>query len=221
MFCSLWPRRSVARALPASLSRAFFLRLTPRPPTRLSCAGELVCFASECCCIGGGAAGDKFFECFHHADQCHAGTGTYVILKSSMVLVPRTRFCPVSLPAPPVEPPCILLIPSKLLYLKLGVDADDACSTYLGQVLVIREQHVCQWGSPYLDAYGEEDQDLRRGRPLYLNRSVSCSLSLPTPSLSLSVSCMLYLMCLSVCACTCTCASSVSAVQVLLAASPA
>ena len=132
MFCSLWPRRSVARALPASLSRAFFLRLTPRPPTRLSCAGELVCFASECCCIGGGAAGDKFFECFHHADQCHAGTGTYVILKSSMVLVPRTRFCPVSLPAPPVEPPCILLIPSKLLYLKLGVDADDACSTYLG-----------------------------------------------------------------------------------------
>ena len=43
---------------------------------------------------------------------------------------------------------------------------------YGGQVLVIRERHWCQWGSPYLDAYGEEDQDLRRGRPLYLNRSV-------------------------------------------------
>ena len=43
---------------------------------------------------------------------------------------------------------------------------------YGGQVLVIREMHWCQWGSPYLDAYGEEDQDLRRGRPLYLNRSV-------------------------------------------------
>jgi len=96
-------------------------QLVPHRPALCLICGELVCFASECCCIGGGAAGDKFYECFHHADQCHAGTGTYVILKSSMVLV-------------------------------------------------IREQHVCQWGSPYLDAYGEEDQDLRRGRPLYLNR---------------------------------------------------
>jgi hypothetical protein len=39
---------------------------------------------------------------------------------------------------------------------------------------VIREMHWCLWGSPYLDAYGEEDQDLRRGRPLYLNRYHLC-----------------------------------------------
>ena len=36
-------------------------------------------------------------------------------------------------------------------------------------VFVIRNMHCCYWGSPYLDAYGEEDQDLRRGRPLHLN----------------------------------------------------
>ena len=45
--------------------------------------GELVCFASDCCIRQ--ESGDKLFECFSHADRCHAGTGTYVILKSSMV----------------------------------------------------------------------------------------------------------------------------------------
>ena len=45
--------------------------------------GELVCFASDCCIRE--ESGDKLFECFSHADRCHAGTGTYVILKSSMV----------------------------------------------------------------------------------------------------------------------------------------
>lgn len=37
-------------------------------------------------------------------------------------------------------------------------------------VLLIRETHWCIWGSPYLDAYGEEDPELKRGRPLHLNR---------------------------------------------------
>lgn len=35
--------------------------------------------------------------------------------------------------------------------------------------LVIREERVCLWGSVYLDAFGEEDKDLRRGKPLYLS----------------------------------------------------
>ncbi len=39
------------------------------------------------------------------------------------------------------------------------------------QVLLIRETRWGIWGSPYLDAYGEEDPELKRGRPLYLNRS--------------------------------------------------
>jgi hypothetical protein len=57
-------------------------------PCGIRILGELVCFASECCSSNAGLAGDKIFECFAHADQCHAGTGTYVILKSSMVSKP-------------------------------------------------------------------------------------------------------------------------------------
>ncbi|VDL86792.1 unnamed protein product [Schistocephalus solidus] len=28
---------------------------------------------------------------------------------------------------------------------------------------------ICEWGSIYLDVYGEEDLDLKRGKPLFLN----------------------------------------------------
>jgi hypothetical protein len=70
------------------------------------CAGELVCFASDCCCIGGEAGSTKLFECFHHADQCHAGTGTYVILKSSMVL--RTC-CSIASYLIPIPHACIII----------------------------------------------------------------------------------------------------------------
>ncbi|XP_017759565.1 PREDICTED: E3 ubiquitin-protein ligase UBR3 isoform X2 [Eufriesea mexicana] len=40
-------------------------------------------------------------------------------------------------------------------------------STY---IVVIRGQRVCLWGSLYLDDFQEEDRDLKRGRPLYLNQ---------------------------------------------------
>ncbi|CAM1322004.1 UBR3 (predicted) [Pycnogonum litorale] len=35
-------------------------------------------------------------------------------------------------------------------------------------VIVIRDKRACIWGSVYLDSYGEEDRDLKRGKPLYL-----------------------------------------------------
>lgn len=35
--------------------------------------------------------------------------------------------------------------------------------------LIIRDERVCLWGSVYLDSFGEEDRDLRRGKPLYLS----------------------------------------------------
>ncbi|RWS04809.1 E3 ubiquitin-protein ligase UBR3-like protein [Dinothrombium tinctorium] len=35
-------------------------------------------------------------------------------------------------------------------------------------IIVIRGKRACVWGSVYLDAYGEEDRDLKRGKPLYL-----------------------------------------------------
>ena len=35
-------------------------------------------------------------------------------------------------------------------------------------IIVIRGKRACGWGSVYLDSYGEEDRDLKRGKPLYL-----------------------------------------------------
>jgi E3 ubiquitin-protein ligase UBR3 len=37
-------------------------------------------------------------------------------------------------------------------------------------VIVIRGKRACVWGSVYLDMHGEEDRDLKRGRPLYLSQ---------------------------------------------------
>jgi len=36
-------------------------------------------------------------------------------------------------------------------------------------IVVIRGKRACIWGSFYLDAFGEEDKDLRRGKPLFLH----------------------------------------------------
>ncbi|KAL8183446.1 UNVERIFIED_CONTAM: E3 ubiquitin-protein ligase ubr3 [Gekko kuhli] len=35
-------------------------------------------------------------------------------------------------------------------------------------IIIIRGHRFCLWGSVYLDAHGEEDRDLRRGKPLYM-----------------------------------------------------
>jgi len=54
----------------------------------------------------------------------------------------------------------------------------NECGCGVGMVLLInnttvqiimRGDRICLWGSPYLDEHGEEDTDLRRGKPLYLN----------------------------------------------------
>jgi len=37
-------------------------------------------------------------------------------------------------------------------------------------VLLIRGERHVQWPSPYLDKYGEEDPQFKRGRPLFLSR---------------------------------------------------
>ncbi|GJQ08909.1 hypothetical protein GpartN1_g700.t1 [Galdieria partita] len=37
-------------------------------------------------------------------------------------------------------------------------------------VLLIRNNRTAIWGSPYLDEFGEEDMELHRGKPLYLNQ---------------------------------------------------
>ncbi|XP_026827990.1 E3 ubiquitin-protein ligase Ubr3 isoform X2 [Ooceraea biroi] len=40
-------------------------------------------------------------------------------------------------------------------------------STY---IIVVRGRRACLWGSLYLDAFEEEDRDLKRGKPLYLSQ---------------------------------------------------
>jgi len=42
-----------------------------------------------------------------------------------------------------------------------------ACNS--STVIVIRGKRACVWGSVYLDHFGEEDRDLKRGKPLYLS----------------------------------------------------
>ncbi|GAB6030597.1 hypothetical protein CHUAL_007458, partial [Chamberlinius hualienensis] len=37
-------------------------------------------------------------------------------------------------------------------------------------IVVIRGKRACLWGSVYLDSFGEEDRDLKRGKPLYLSQ---------------------------------------------------
>uniref|UniRef100_A0A0N8E404 E3 ubiquitin-protein ligase n=1 Tax=Daphnia magna TaxID=35525 RepID=A0A0N8E404_9CRUS len=37
-------------------------------------------------------------------------------------------------------------------------------------IIVIRGKRACLWGSVYLDAFGEEDRELKRGKPLYLSK---------------------------------------------------
>lgn len=36
-------------------------------------------------------------------------------------------------------------------------------------IVVIRGKRACIWGSIYLDSFGEEDKELKRGKPLFLN----------------------------------------------------
>jgi E3 ubiquitin-protein ligase UBR3 len=43
-------------------------------------------------------------------------------------------------------------------------------SINLSTVVVLRGRRACLWGSVYLDTYGEEDRDLKRGRPLFLSK---------------------------------------------------
>nr|XP_018904322.1 PREDICTED: E3 ubiquitin-protein ligase UBR3 isoform X2 [Bemisia tabaci] len=36
-------------------------------------------------------------------------------------------------------------------------------------IIVVRGKRACLWGSVYLDSFGEEDRELKRGKPLYLS----------------------------------------------------
>lgn len=54
-----------------------------------------------------------------------------------------------------------------------SIDCGAGTAMYLvvtsSYVIVIRGKRACLWGSVYLDSFGEEDRELKRGKPLYLS----------------------------------------------------
>eukprot|EP00737_Agarophyton_chilense_P002228 gb/GEZJ01002532.1/.p1 GENE.gb/GEZJ01002532.1/~~gb/GEZJ01002532.1/.p1 ORF type:complete len:1990 (-),score=202.64 gb/GEZJ01002532.1/:1768-7737(-) len=70
----------------------------------------------------------------------------------------------------------VLCGPSEGDVMEIAMHA-DVCGAGIGVFLLLKETKVyilrgdrsVEWGSPYLDAYGEEDASLRRGIPLLLN----------------------------------------------------
>ncbi|GAB1601060.1 E3 ubiquitin-protein ligase UBR3-like [Argonauta hians] len=86
----------------------------PRDPTICLICAEFLCFREACC------EHESVRECVQHSINCGAGTGVFLLVNSSIVVV-------------------------------------------------IRGQRAALWGSVYLDKHGEEDEELRRGKPLYLS----------------------------------------------------
>lgn len=54
-----------------------------------------------------------------------------------------------------------------------SIDCGAGTAMYLvvtsSYIIVIRGKRACLWGSVYLDSFGEEDRELKRGKPLYLS----------------------------------------------------
>jgi len=90
-------------------------KIPDHPAVCLVC-GALVCFQSSCCASSNGE-----YECVKHSIDCGCGTGVFLIISSSAILI-------------------------------------------------IRSERVSIWGSVYLDSFGEEDKDLKRGKPLFLSQ---------------------------------------------------
>eukprot|EP00058_Branchiostoma_floridae_P006509 XP_002591997.1 hypothetical protein BRAFLDRAFT_280642 [Branchiostoma floridae] len=86
----------------------------PKEPALCMVCGELLCMKGGCC------RQQSVMECVQHSISCGAGTGVFLVVNSSTIIV-------------------------------------------------VRGPRACLWGSLYLDSHGEEDRDLRRGRPLYLS----------------------------------------------------
>ncbi|KAI0557242.1 E3 ubiquitin-protein ligase UBR1-like protein [Gracilaria domingensis] len=70
----------------------------------------------------------------------------------------------------------VLCGPHRANVMEIAMHA-DACGAGIGVFLLLKEAKIyilrgdrgVEWGSPYLDSHGEEDESLRRGTPLLLN----------------------------------------------------
>ncbi|XP_075685543.1 E3 ubiquitin-protein ligase UBR3 isoform X1 [Rhinoderma darwinii] len=85
----------------------------PKDPALCLVCGTFVCLKGLCC------KQQNFCECVLHSQNCGAGTGIFLLINASVIII-------------------------------------------------IRGHRFCLWGSVYLDAHGEEDRELRRGKPLYI-----------------------------------------------------
>eukprot|EP00794_Sanderia_malayensis_P003217 gene3217-3694_t len=88
----------------------------PSESTLCLVCGAFICFRSACCANSKGV-----YECVQHSIDCGCGTGIFLLVSSS-------------------------------------------------SILVIRSERASLWGSVYLDRFGEEDRELKRGKPLFLSR---------------------------------------------------
>ncbi|XP_025207566.1 uncharacterized protein LOC112603273 isoform X2 [Melanaphis sacchari] len=86
----------------------------PRETSVCLVCGTVVCLKENCCKT------NHIYEAVQHSLECGGGTGMFLVVTSS-------------------------------------------------SVVVIRGKRACLWGSVYLDAFGEEDRELKRGKPLYLS----------------------------------------------------
>ncbi|XP_060541546.1 E3 ubiquitin-protein ligase UBR3-like [Pantherophis guttatus] len=91
----------------------FICSKVPKDPAVCLVCGAFVCLKGLCC------KRQSFCECVLHSQNCGAGTGIFLLINASVIII-------------------------------------------------IRGHRFCLWGSVYLDAHGEEDRDLRRGKPLYI-----------------------------------------------------
>lgn len=86
----------------------------PKDPAICLTCRQFLCFRESCCIQ------NSTYESVAHSIACGAGTGMFLLVNSSLVVI-------------------------------------------------IRGPRAALWGSVYLDEHGEEDRDLKRGRPLYLS----------------------------------------------------
>jgi len=95
----------------------------PKDPAVCLMCGTMVCMRENCCrknIIGNQVNKDAACETVRHSIECGGGTGIFLSVNSSTIIV-------------------------------------------------VRGKRACVWGSVFLDFFGEEDKELKRGKPLYLN----------------------------------------------------
>jgi E3 ubiquitin-protein ligase UBR3 len=90
----------------------------PKDPTVCLMCGAMVCLKEACCKTE--VNGEAVCETVRHSWDCGGGTGIFLAVNSSTIVV-------------------------------------------------IRGKRACIWGSIYLDMFGEEDKELKRGKPLFLH----------------------------------------------------